>query len=122
MDFDKHQTICRAGLNQRILKFTFRVNIKTQAASEYVHELVVAPGSDIVVGTIHDHALYGIAVIIDETDDGLEAVADDRREVLAGHLEHRPPQTAPQAGVAPPWLHPAWRLPYSLSIRKMSAR
>src|SRR5665647_3682580 len=70
VNFNEYQTVRRGGFIQRIFKFTFSVNIKPQPAAEHFHQLVIAPRLNVVVGTINDHPLDGVAVIVEQENDG----------------------------------------------------
>ena len=91
VNFDEYQAFRCGRLAQRIFKFPFRMYIKTQSSSEYVHELVILPGLNIVVRTIRDHSFDCIPVIVDEENDRFEMVPDHRREILAGNLKRAIP-------------------------------
>jgi hypothetical protein len=91
MDFDEYETVRFGSLIQRIFQFSFRADIKPQSSSEYVYELVILPGLDIVVRAVTDHPFNRIPVIIDEKDDGSETVPDHRREVLTSNLKRTIP-------------------------------
>ena len=87
VNFDEYEAIRGDSLTQRIFKLLFRTDLKAEPSSEYVDELVIVPGLDIVLGAITDHTFDRISVIIDEKDDRLEMVPDHRREVLTSNLK-----------------------------------
>ena len=57
--------------------------------TEIVRRFEIPPGLDVVVGGFHavDEALDGVAVVVEDEDREVEAVADDVGDGLGGHLE-----------------------------------
>src|SRR4249920_123417 len=54
VNFNEYEVIRGEGLSQRIFELPFRTDLKAQPTSEYVDELVILPGLNIVVGAITD--------------------------------------------------------------------
>ena len=75
------------GLGEGGFELALGVDVEGQSSAEDLDEAMVLPGLDVVVGPIHDDALDGVAVVVQEEDDRLLAVSDHGREILAGDLE-----------------------------------
>ena len=66
---------CAGGLGECCFKLAFGVNVERQTAAEHLDQPVILPGLNIVVGTIADHTLNRVAVVVQQEDDRHLAVA-----------------------------------------------
>ena len=87
VDLDEDELAGPGGPGERGFELALGVNVEGKAAAEDLDKAMIFPGLDVVVRPVDDHALDRVAVVVQEEDDRLLAVADHGREVLAGDLE-----------------------------------
>ena len=74
-------------LGQRRLQFTFGLDLATPAPTEDLRQPMILPHLEIVVRAVIKDAFDLVAIIVDQKDNRIEPVPDERGDFLAGHLE-----------------------------------
>lgn len=75
------------GSIESLIEISFGVDFKAPASAEKFGQLMVLPVEDVVEGAFLEEAFGGVTFVVEDDDDGVEAVAEGGGEFLEGHLE-----------------------------------